>query len=164
MRRSGSARRYLNPLFTVIPGLVPGTYEHGGMGLAALAPSHSFHAPRSWVPGTRPGMTIVGESDLRNRVTQHREGSIPGFTQRYGVKRLLWCEFHDGIAEAIQRETSLKRYRRDWKINLIEAENPNWDDLSRNCSSRQVRWPICSRVRSRGRPPQGLWPSTNAEA
>jgi len=76
------------------------------------------------------GTLYVGvTSDLRNRVAQHREGSIPGFTQRYGVKRLVWYELHEGIANAIQRETSLKRYRREWKINLIEDANPNWDDL-----------------------------------
>src|SRR5258706_3464905 len=122
------------------------------MWLAAEAPSHTLQRGRSWVPGTRPGMTMVGEmvrmnavyimasrkhgtlyvgvtSDLRERVAQHREGSIPGFTQRYGVKRLVWYELHDGIVTAIQRETSLKRYRRQWTINLIEGDNPDWDDL-----------------------------------
>ncbi len=68
-------------------------------------------------------------ADLRNRVAQHREGLIAGFTQRYGVKRLVWFETHESITTAIQRETSLKRYRREWKINLIEQDNPNWDDL-----------------------------------
>ena len=48
---------------------------------------------------------------------------------RYGVRRLVWFERHDGIVTAIQRETSLKRYLRQWKINLIERDNPNWDDL-----------------------------------
>jgi len=46
-----------------------------------------------------------------------------------GVKRLVWFESHDSIVEAIQREKSLKRYRREWKVNLIEAMNPTWDDL-----------------------------------
>jgi putative endonuclease len=68
-------------------------------------------------------------ADLRNRVAQHREGLIPGFTQRYGVKRLVWFETHESITTAIQRETSLKRYKREWKINLIERDNPNWDNL-----------------------------------
>ena len=68
-------------------------------------------------------------SELRNRIAQHREGLIPGFTQRYGVKRLVWYEAHESITVAIQRETSLKRYRREWKINLIEQDNPNWDEL-----------------------------------
>lgn len=76
------------------------------------------------------GTLYVGvTSDLRNRVSQHREGLSPGFTQRYGVKRLVWFEQQDDIVAAIQRETSIKRYRRQWKINLIEQDNPNWDDL-----------------------------------
>ena len=76
------------------------------------------------------GTLYVGvTSDLVNRVTQHRAGEIEGFTRRYAVKRLVWFERHDGIVGAIQRETSLKRYRREWKINLIERDNPNWDDL-----------------------------------
>jgi putative endonuclease len=76
------------------------------------------------------GTLYVGvTSGLRNRVAQHREGLIPGFTQRYGVKRLVWFEPHESISTAIQRETSLKRYKREWKINLIERDNPNWDDL-----------------------------------
>ena len=76
------------------------------------------------------GTLYIGvTSDLVNRVAQHREGQIEGFTRRYGVKRLVWFERHHGIVEAIQREKSLKKYRREWKINLIEAYNPNWDDL-----------------------------------
>ena len=76
------------------------------------------------------GTLYIGvTSDLVNRVAQHREGVIDGFTKRYGVKRLVWFERHDGIIEAIQREKSLKKYRREGKINLIEAENPNWYDL-----------------------------------
>src|SRR3569833_2890402 len=76
------------------------------------------------------GTLYVGvTSDLRNKIAQHREGSGSGFTQRYGVKRLVWYELHEAIADAIQRETSLKRYKREWKINLVERHNPNWDDL-----------------------------------
>jgi putative endonuclease len=77
------------------------------------------------------GTLYIGvTADLINRVPQHREGLIPGFTRRCGVKRLVWFETHDSIAEAIQRETSLKRWRREWKINVIERDNPDWDDLS----------------------------------
>jgi putative endonuclease len=76
------------------------------------------------------GTLYIGvTSDLVRRVGQHREGLMPGFTQRYGVKRLVWFERHDGIAEAIRRESSLKRYRREWKVNLIERDNPRWADL-----------------------------------
>jgi putative endonuclease len=68
-------------------------------------------------------------SQLPRRAGQHREGRMPGFTQRYGVKRLVWYEPHDSILAAIQREKSLKKYRREWKINLIERDNPDWNDL-----------------------------------
>jgi putative endonuclease len=68
-------------------------------------------------------------SELIKRVVDHREGLKGGFTDRYGVKRLVWLEGHENIVQAIQREKSLKRYLRPWKINLIERDNPNWDDL-----------------------------------
>ena len=76
------------------------------------------------------GTLYIGvTSELIQRVVQHREGLKGGFTAKYGVKRLVWFERHGGISSAIQRETSLKRYPRQWKINLIEQDNPNWDDL-----------------------------------
>ena len=62
------------------------------------------------------------------RITQHREGA-GGFTQQHGLTRLVWYEVHDLMTEAIQRETSIKRWPRQWKINLIERDNPRWDDL-----------------------------------
>ena len=68
-------------------------------------------------------------SELIQRVVQHREGLRRGFTEQYDVKRLVWFERHESIVPAIQREKSLKRYPRQWKINLIEQDNPNWDDL-----------------------------------
>jgi putative endonuclease len=68
-------------------------------------------------------------SDLISRVARHRDGTFEGFTKRYGVKRLVWFEPFDAINLAIQREKALKKYRRDWKINLIERENPDWNDL-----------------------------------
>lgn len=76
------------------------------------------------------GTLYVGvTTELIARIVQHREGLIEGFTKRYGVKRLVWFEGHESVGLAIQREKSLKKYRREWKINLIEQENPNWDDL-----------------------------------
>lgn len=68
-------------------------------------------------------------SNLIKRVGEHRDGHIPGFTQKYGCKMLVWYEPHDLIAEAIRREKSIKSYRRQNKINLIEAANPDWRDL-----------------------------------
>jgi putative endonuclease len=76
------------------------------------------------------GTIYIGvTTDLVGRVVQHREGLKEGFTKRYDVKRLVWYERHESIIPAIQREKSLKKYRREWKVNLIEQMNPRWDDL-----------------------------------
>jgi putative endonuclease len=76
------------------------------------------------------GTLYIGvTSALLTRVTQHREGVFEGFTKRYGVKRLVWIEWHDRIESAIHREKRLKEYPRQWKVNLIERENPDWHDL-----------------------------------
>jgi putative endonuclease len=78
----------------------------------------------------RHGTLYIGvTSDLISRVAQHRDGALGGFTKRYDVKRLVWFERHDAITLAIRREKSLKKYKREWKINLIERENPGWADL-----------------------------------
>jgi putative endonuclease len=66
---------------------------------------------------------------LSERIRQHREGRGSLFTRRYGLKRLVWYEHHADIRDAIQRETSLKRWRRAWKVRLILYMNPDWDDL-----------------------------------
>lgn len=68
-------------------------------------------------------------SDLARRAFEHKASVTPGFTSRYDVKRLVWYRVHDSIAEAIADEKRLKKYRRQWKINLIEAVNPDWLDL-----------------------------------
>ena len=68
-------------------------------------------------------------SDLIGRVWRHREGELGGFTAKYGVTRLVWFEQHSDILEAIKREKRIKKWPRQWKINLIEAENPDWRDL-----------------------------------
>ncbi len=78
----------------------------------------------------RNGTLYVGvTNDLVSRVHEHREGLVPGFTKRYGVKLLVYFEMHDDINEAILREKRIKRWRRKWKLELIEAENPQWRDL-----------------------------------
>ena len=78
----------------------------------------------------RNGTLYVGvTSDLHRRVLEHREGDLRGFTAQYGCKTLVWHERHNDIEIAIQRETSIKRYRRAWKLKLIEALNPQWLDL-----------------------------------
>lgn len=69
-------------------------------------------------------------TDLPKRVWEHRAGVIPGFTQQYEVKRLVHFETYDDIADAIVRERRVKEWKRAWKIQLIERENPHWDDLA----------------------------------
>ena len=76
------------------------------------------------------GVVYVGvTSDLAGRVAQHRTGEGAKFTERYWCRRLVWYEVHADMRIAIQREKSLKRYLRQWKIELIEKDNPNWVDL-----------------------------------
>ena len=69
-------------------------------------------------------------SDLVTRVAQHRDGTYSGFTQQYDVKRLVWFEHHESIEAAILREKRIKKWRRAWKLELIEAGNPQWRDLA----------------------------------
>ncbi len=80
---------------------------------------------------SRPNGTLyIGvTNDLLRRVAEYREGLVPGFTKRYDVKRHMWFEESLDIRAAIQREKSLKLWPRDWKTNLIERENPHWQDL-----------------------------------
>ncbi len=68
-------------------------------------------------------------SNLTKRVYQHREGLIVGFTKQHGCKRLVWFEQHDDLQEARARELRIKKWKRDWKIRLIEESNPDWNDL-----------------------------------
>ena len=76
------------------------------------------------------GTLYIGvTSELISRVAQHRDETFDGFTKQYGVKHLVWYETHDTMVAAIRREKQLKKYKRDWKINLIERENPHWEDL-----------------------------------
>jgi putative endonuclease len=63
-------------------------------------------------------------------VRSHKEGSVPGFTKRYGVNRLVYFERHPTMPHAIQREKQIKRWYRAWKVELIESLNPDWRDLS----------------------------------
>ena len=67
--------------------------------------------------------------DLIRRIYEHKEKLTPGFTSKYDVTRLVWYEIYDDPATAITREKELKKWRRDWKIRLIEEDNPDWTDL-----------------------------------
>jgi len=84
-----------------------------------------------YILASRPGGTLyVGmTNDLVRRVIQHRNGMVPGFTKRYGVKRLVYFEEHATALAAIQREKNIKHWSREWKIDLIMTMNPEWRDL-----------------------------------
>jgi putative endonuclease len=78
----------------------------------------------------RNGTLYVGvTSNIPERMTQHREGVGSVFVKKYGVTRLVWFEEFPLYADAIRRETGIKRWRREWKIALIEKHNPQWIDL-----------------------------------
>jgi putative endonuclease len=79
----------------------------------------------------RPNGTLYTgvTSNMPRRAFEHRNGLIEGFTKRYGLKRLVWFEFHDDIRSAIQRESSIKHWPRAWKVRLIVSMNPEWNDL-----------------------------------
>lgn len=78
----------------------------------------------------RNGTLYIGvTNNLSARIHAHREGRGSVFTRKYGVKMLVWYETYDMVTDAIQRETSLKRWPRKWKLHLIEKFNPNWEDL-----------------------------------
>jgi putative endonuclease len=78
----------------------------------------------------RHGTLYIGTTDdLVRRVYEHRIDAAPGFTSRYGIKHLVHFEIFDDPTSAITREKELKKWRRDWKLALIEEKNPNWDDL-----------------------------------
>jgi putative endonuclease len=78
----------------------------------------------------RNGTLYCGSTgDLIRRIWEHREGVGSPFTAKYGVRLLVWYEFHGEMGGAIQREHRIKAWRRAWKLHLIEAENPGWRDL-----------------------------------
>ncbi|WP_411340558.1 GIY-YIG nuclease family protein [Sphingopyxis sp. J-6] len=110
------------------PGLDPGS-------IAALASTHArrlpalrlYHGERA----ARHGTLYTGvTSHLIQRICQHRGGSFGGFTDRYGVKTLVWFELAATMHAAIAREKRIKNWQRKWKIELIEAANPDWRDLA----------------------------------
>lgn len=82
------------------------------------------------VANRRNGTIYTGHTDnLYARTLQHRDGTFGGFTARYGCKALVWAEEHPTREAAFQRVRAIKEWRRAWKLDLIEAENPTWRDL-----------------------------------
>ncbi len=68
-------------------------------------------------------------NDIGRRVYEHKNNQVPGFTKKYKVNKLVYVEAHDDVSDAIHREKCLKKWNRDWKLELIEKTNPGWEDL-----------------------------------
>ena len=77
----------------------------------------------------KAGIHLGDTSNLLQRIAQHREKLVAGFTARYGLKKLVWYELHENAESAIVREKQIKKWSRAWKIELIERTNPDWRDL-----------------------------------
>ena len=88
--------------------------------------------PCVYILASKPyGTLYIGvTSDILNRLYEHRADTSEGFTKRYSVHTLVRYELFDDMENAILREKQLKRWRRRWKLNLIESENPDWHDLA----------------------------------
>jgi putative endonuclease len=101
--------------------------------LVELLPTSNNPVMSGWLymmTNRRYGTLYLGVTgDLSRRLWEHREGVVEGFSRRYGPKRLVWAEHHDDIPSVIQREKNIKHWPRSWKIALIEAQNPEWEDL-----------------------------------
>jgi putative endonuclease len=77
------------------------------------------------------GTTYIGmTSDWRRRIEEHKKHLIKGFTYRYNITKLVYIEFHQNFSSAATRENQLKDWHRQWKIRLIEEQNPDWEDLA----------------------------------
>ena len=79
----------------------------------------------------RNGTLYTGvTSDLPQRIWQHKTDAMEGFTKRYQIHMLVYCEYHPDMNSAIAREKQIKKWKRAWKLQLIEEENPEWIDLA----------------------------------
>ena len=87
--------------------------------------------PAVYIMASKPnGALYIGvASDLAKRVWEHKNDSVEGFTKKYGVHRLVYYELHDDMPAAITREKQVKKWNRAWKLELIENQNPGWNDL-----------------------------------
>ena len=84
-----------------------------------------------YILASKPNGTLYTgvTSDLVKRLWQHREGLAEGFSNKYDVKSLVYYEHHESADSAISREKLIKKWKRDWKLSLIQSSNPQWKDL-----------------------------------
>ena len=116
----------------VIPGLAiqVGLTDLDGRSPESITPDGRVVYYVYILASRKHGTLYIGvTNDLVRRVYQHKTQAARGFTSRYGIHLLVWFECYDDILDAITREKELKKWRREWKINLIERSNPEWIDL-----------------------------------
>ena len=79
----------------------------------------------------RNGTLYIGvTNNIERRIYEHKNGLVPGFTKQYGVHRLVYLEETSDVEAAIKREKQIKHWKREWKVELIEEQNPEWEDLA----------------------------------
>ncbi|MBU1200117.1 GIY-YIG nuclease family protein [Patescibacteria group bacterium] len=81
------------------------------------------------IGNNRPTLYIGVTSNLQKRIWEHKQSTIKGFSSKYKLTKLLYFEIHSDIKQAIKREKQLKRWHREWKLNLIKSQNPELNDL-----------------------------------
>jgi putative endonuclease len=103
-----------------------------------------------YILANRPrGVLYIGvTNDLIRRLAEHKGKLVPGFTRTYGVIMLVYYEEYSSILEARTREATLKRWRRAWKIELVDKFNPDWRDLSTSLRSERCACPGCGAARA----------------
>ena len=103
-------------------------HSHGGGNPDSLKVIKQFYV--YILASKRNGTLYVGvTSDLLKRVWEHKNKDVKGFTEKYGVDKLVYYEVHADVDNAITREKQIKKWNRAWKLRLIEEKNPRWDDL-----------------------------------
>ena len=107
------------------PGLVPGSAAPQAVAMREIVPC-VYVLAKSCHGTLYTGAT----SNLVGRIIQHREGAVDGFSKRYGIKRLVYYEDGATMEDVIRREKQIKKWPREYKYNLIERLNPEWNDLA----------------------------------
>lgn len=91
--------------------------------------SHNYYV--YLVTNRKHGALYIGvTNNLERRLSEHKQGEVKGFTQKYQISKLVYYEHFTSVTAAIGREKELKKWKRQWKINLFEKNNPDWDDIS----------------------------------
>ena len=128
----GSGRRGSGGQWVVIPADAPRRKYPWGAGIQCLlCYPQPMKLPCVYILASkRNGTLYVGvTSNLVQRIWQHKNDQAEGFTKKYKVHTLVWYEVHETMESAIVREKAIKEWQRAWKLELIEAVNPDWQDL-----------------------------------